>query len=127
MTILCRPFGSTLVTPSCTFKLYGTPLPDRTLRAVRGLALTWISDATAGFVRSAEGSLSLSVYWWEEQALRRVRCDPCVSSRRPALDCLTVASVEELPVLAFEAASWTRHVVRGRPPSIPSYLAEFHA
>ena len=28
--------------------------------------------------------------------------------------------------LAFEAASWTRHVVRGRPPSIPAYLAEFY-
>ena len=127
MSTLRRPPGRTLVTPSCSFKLYGTPLPDRAERAIRGLALTWISNATAGFVRAEQDAPSLAVFWWEGQALRRLHCDPCASCRRPDLEALTVAFVDELPVLAFEAASWNRHVVRGRPPSIPSYLAEFHA
>jgi hypothetical protein len=126
MSTLCHPFNRTLVTPRCTFKLYSGSLPDRTVRGLRGLALAWISDPTAGFVRTEDGSSILSVFWWEEHALRRLRYDPCAPSRRPFLDALTVASVDELPVLAFESASWTRHVVRGCPPSIPSYLAEFH-
>jgi hypothetical protein len=126
MSILRKPLERTLVTPSCVFKLYGTPLSRRIERNLRGVALTWISDTTAGFTCVEQGDSSLSVCWWEEQALRRLRCDLCAPGQRPKPGALTVASVDELPILAFEAASWNRNVLRGRPPSIPSYLSEFH-
>jgi hypothetical protein len=116
----------TLLTPSCSFKLYDPLLLRSAEPFLRGVALTWIDEPTAGFVCAERCVPFLAVYWWEGQMLRRLRCHPSAPSRRPTFDAFTVASVEEMALLAFEAARWSRHVSGGHPPSINSYLAEFY-
>ena len=109
MDSLCRPVRRTIATLNCTFKMDESPWPDRATLTLRDLA-AWMGEA-------------LSVYRWEARALREALWTPSGSSRRPDRETPTATSFDDMPVLAFEAASCTRRVLDDRPPSVLPTLA----
>ena len=86
--------------------------------------------AVAGFalLRSGAtpGSLILSAHWWEGDALHRtVRLLPgCGGPPRRPGDVDRVGDVDEVLLLAREAAAWCRCVGDADAPSLDAYLAE---
>jgi len=86
---------------------------------VAGFALLRLGDEP--------GSLVLSAFWWEGATLHRVaRMLPGCGSppRRPSDVAERIGDVDEVLLMAREAAAWRRCVLDADMPSIDAYLAE---
>lgn len=117
-----------LVTPTCSFKLYGVPLGGADVRSLHALASAWIAEATAGFVTADPDGGRLSAFWWEGEDLRRIVLSPDgLTAARRTVEPLAFARLAELPLIAREGESWARHVVHRHRPSLPAYLSDLLA
>lgn len=98
-------------------------------RAYRAAIAAPDATARAGFAllrpRCGDGLLSLSVCWWEGTALHRTLLvlQGCGNPPRRD-DAGRVGSVDEVLLMAREAAAWRRCVLDADVPSLDAYGAE---
>ena len=98
-------------------------------RAHRAAVAAPDATATAGFALlrpgCRDGGLFLSVYWWEGTALHRtVLLLPGCGGPPRRDDAGRVGNVDEVLLMAREAAAWRRCVLDTDAPSLDAYLAE---
>lgn len=130
----------TLAARTCFAKLYAPALVAGGLqpedlaaagRAWRAGIAGPVADPMAGFAvlrpGCGDGGLMLSAHWWEGTELHRAplllpgRGGP---PRRQADAAGRVGDVDEVMLMAREAAAWRRCVLDADAPSLDAYLAE---
>lgn len=102
---------------------------ERAYRA--GIAAPAPAPVVAGFALlrfgAEDGGLALSSYWWEDAELHRAALrlpyDDGAPRRREGAAGL-VGDVDEILLMAREAAAWRRCVLDASPPSPEAYLEE---
>lgn len=112
------------LTTTCSFKLYTSVEESRLSGRLRALSIAWIYEATAGFILLDTSARILNAFWWERNHLFRAGITIDNVPARGSCDPLSFSSLEDLPVIAYEADSWARHVVQTNQPSMPAYLGD---
>ena len=116
-----------ITTPTCSFKLYASVEEKRMTARLHALATAWICEPTAGFLLLDSSVPSFNAYWWENDLLFRSGVAFDKISAKTGRDPLAFASLQDLPFIGHEAASWARHVVQTKEPSLIAYLGDFLA
>ena len=117
---------SMLVTATCSFKLYGKPLSVPASRRLQNLASTMIPTFTAGFVIPDDDGAHLSAFWWEGEDLHRstLAVASAYQQIRVHHQSFLFSRIADIPLIAFEAESWTRNVLTADYPAFQAYLTE---